>query len=202
MLCGTCRPAPPTVSSLLENQGSRAETPPNCTRPRGEEMSLSPAVGPRATSAISTLEERGTPRVRSLQHPQQRLVGLFPREKLGAVGWTHTSHQPGPWASPSPPASVPGRKLGDLARGTCAWFRRREGERRGPPPSTQPIPPLSPRGCCGPTAPVGERSPQPRGGWAALSGVTEKLAFLEGFGLQTLRKPPADEFLCRELSAP
>lgn len=155
-------------------------------------MSLSPAVGPRATSAIGTLEERGTPRVRSLQHPQQRLVGLFPREKLGAVGWTHTSHQPGPWASPSAPASVPARKLGDLARGTCAWFRRREGERRGPPPSTQPIPLR-----CGPTAPLGERSPQPRGGWAALPGATEKLAFLEGFGPADSAKAP-----CRRVPLP
>lgn len=51
------------------------------------------------------------------------------------------------------------------------------------------------------TAPVGRGSPQPRGGWAALPGATEKLAFLEGFGPRGLsRKPPADEFLCRTFS--
>ena len=62
--------------------------------------------------AISTLEERGATRVRSLQHPQQRQVGLFLREKLGAVGWIRKSHQPGPWASPGPPTSVPARSSG------------------------------------------------------------------------------------------
>ena len=88
-----------------------------------------------------------------------------------SVGFSRSAH-----VGPSP-------ELGDLARGTSAWPLRREGGRRVPPPSTQPVPPPSPR-------PLGERSPQPRGGWAALPGATEGLAFLEGLGPEDSAKAP------------